>query len=434
MALQYSTVWEVRAGSGSDTNGGGFDPGVSSPGTDFSQQNSAQKAYTDLVAASGTTITSVARAFSSTDPGNFLQITGGSGWTAGIYLIQSVTSGTATVDRTIATGGSTGGTGNFGGALNSLTFAISTCVAGNTFYCKGTETITATINMAGGGQIVSSDYFPMKIVGYTTTRTDNGRYTITCATNSVNLLTSAGIGNINFYNIHFVHTASTRGHGTSFTAPTGQWRFKNCLWDGLNRGINSDYNVNWNLDLLLLDNCEIKNSISHAVYMAGNIMGVECYIHDSGGDGTNDTSGGPKGPQKWINTVFRSNVRGIYSSVNASENSSAINCAFDNNSSDGVKTEAGVDAFYSLNSFFTNNGGFGYNAVGKPYAYFGGNNFYYNNTSGALSSSVSALPGDVTGTATPYTNAAGNDFTINSTAGGGAAAKAAGRQINIPLP
>ena len=35
-------VWEVRPGVGSDSNGGGFDPSVASPGTDYSQQNSAQ--------------------------------------------------------------------------------------------------------------------------------------------------------------------------------------------------------------------------------------------------------------------------------------------------------------------------------------------------------------------------------------------------------
>ena len=47
MALSAGVVWEVRT-TGDDTNGGGFDSTVTSPGTDYSQQTAAQITYTDL--------------------------------------------------------------------------------------------------------------------------------------------------------------------------------------------------------------------------------------------------------------------------------------------------------------------------------------------------------------------------------------------------
>src|SRR6202041_1034152 len=94
MALTAYCVWEVRPGSGSDTNGGGFDNSVTSPGTDYSQQNSAQ------VTLNGTTVTAHAAGVTSTiiltgytvatgDVGNVVPISGGTGFTAGWYTIVS---------------------------------------------------------------------------------------------------------------------------------------------------------------------------------------------------------------------------------------------------------------------------------------------------------------------------------------------------------
>ena len=71
-AFGAKTVWDVRT-TGVDTNGGGFDPGVVSPGTDESQ--GAGCAFADLtLAGTGTTATSATCPFSSTThgPGNFL--------------------------------------------------------------------------------------------------------------------------------------------------------------------------------------------------------------------------------------------------------------------------------------------------------------------------------------------------------------------------
>ena len=77
MALPAATVWEVRPTAGSDTNGGGFVAGAS--GTDYSQQNAANSAgsdisTTDVVATGVATITSATASFTSAIVGNVIYL------------------------------------------------------------------------------------------------------------------------------------------------------------------------------------------------------------------------------------------------------------------------------------------------------------------------------------------------------------------------
>src|SRR5579862_6029433 len=108
MALPSTTVFEVRPGAGSATNGGGFVPGSS--GTDWSQQNGAQYSVADGVANGTTTVTSATANFGTDVVGNIACI--GGAW----YRIVSRTNATTiVVDRSITT--ATGLTLNIGGAL-----------------------------------------------------------------------------------------------------------------------------------------------------------------------------------------------------------------------------------------------------------------------------------------------------------------------------
>lgn len=114
--------WGVRT-TGSTTNGGSFDSTVWAPGTDYSQQNSPQVAFTDLVISTTTRqLTSAAHPFSSAYPGNVINITGGSGCTTGRYEILSVSGTTAMMDSSVGAAGSTC-TGNLGGSLGDLSNA-----------------------------------------------------------------------------------------------------------------------------------------------------------------------------------------------------------------------------------------------------------------------------------------------------------------------
>ena len=113
MAVNATAIWRVRP-SGSNTNGGGYDPGISGAATDYSQQNSAQASGTAGTAA-GTTAFSdvVAAAFTSAMVGNALYITG-TGLTTGFYFCTAFTDAShITLDRSPGTG--TTGTWHLGG-------------------------------------------------------------------------------------------------------------------------------------------------------------------------------------------------------------------------------------------------------------------------------------------------------------------------------
>jgi len=178
MSITATAIWECRT-TGDDTNGGGFDPKVSVPGTDFSQQNTPQITFSDLVIGnpSNTTVTSAGNPFGATSPGNFIHVTGGTGFTVGWYEILSVSGTTATLDRVVGTAGSTGGTGKLGGSMASPGKVAGLMTGGNVCYIKNTGTYTITSTSAGVPNSVIvppqgvSNTAPTMFVGYNTTRT-----------------------------------------------------------------------------------------------------------------------------------------------------------------------------------------------------------------------------------------------------------------------
>ena len=81
MAVDSTTIWEIRA-DGSPTNGGGFadlDPGTS---VDYSQQASAQLGVSDAATdGAGTGVSSVTGGFTAAMVGNVMYLSGTSeGW------------------------------------------------------------------------------------------------------------------------------------------------------------------------------------------------------------------------------------------------------------------------------------------------------------------------------------------------------------------
>src|SRR5438876_9228197 len=115
--LSSTGIYEVRSG-GNDANSGLFDPAIAGATTDYTQQTAPQFTYSDLVIGNPTTtsLTSVARPFSTCDIGNSIRISGGTGFTTGLYEIVSVAGNVATMDRAVGTAGSTSGAGRLGGA------------------------------------------------------------------------------------------------------------------------------------------------------------------------------------------------------------------------------------------------------------------------------------------------------------------------------
>lgn len=208
MAFTANVNWEVRT-TGSDTNGGGYNK-TATGGTDFSQQNAAQFAYTDLViGATNTQITSVARPFTSVDVGNIINVVSGTGFTVQRVQIISVASNVATCDKAVGTAASTAGVGNLGGALATLVVALPLASLGAVVWVQAgtyTATTVATIN--------GSCY----VIGYGTVRGDNGVPTLAAnfsSTNStINVNTSSSQVTVKNFNFTKVGTAAVNGIST----------------------------------------------------------------------------------------------------------------------------------------------------------------------------------------------------------------------------
>lgn len=170
MAFSTNMIWEIRS-QGTANAGGGFLSGAS--GTDRSQQNAVHSARTDIVidGSDATKITSAADPFASDDVGNVVNIVSGTGFTVQRLEILSVASNIATCDKSAGTLGSTGGTGDLGGSISTMTDAFfESWAAGNVAYIKqdGTHTTSSSISVAKDGTALS----PMLLQGYKTTRGD----------------------------------------------------------------------------------------------------------------------------------------------------------------------------------------------------------------------------------------------------------------------
>ena len=171
MAVAATTVFEVRT-TGSDLNGGGFDPSLG--GTDYSQQNSAQA--TGTVTSVGTTVTATTSIFTSVMVGNL--ITDGTTWKE----ITAFTSATiVTVDSAPSW---TAASIKVGGALANLQTAINASNGSNLIWVKQGSGYSTSANITGGVGVVpgnNSTTLPNRIYGYGTTRGDGGKATITAA-------------------------------------------------------------------------------------------------------------------------------------------------------------------------------------------------------------------------------------------------------------
>lgn len=421
--------WDVRT-TGSDANGGGFDPLVASPGTDYSQQNAAQFAYTDIVIGGTTTqATSVARAFSAVDPGNVINVTAGAGCTVQRVEILSVAAGVATFDKSLGTAASTC-TGNLGGSLLTIG-AGATALGGGTASAtvpgilhikSGTYTLTSgvTFSSLGGQNLV--------VWGYETTHRDGGtRPLITTATNSVNLFTSSSTNTKVYRNLSLSNTAGTRGVG--IVGGTGGVYPITIVEDSILDGFSYHYQADapGTAGHFTCLNSELKNATTGGVvfWFEGSVDG--CYFHDNVGDALKDIT-----TQNYYllvrNSIFDTNGRGVVFIADELIGEISGN-TFYNQTTDAVYFPAsGSNSVWLQNNVFYGNGGYAVNCNGTgtcpsfTVKRSNRNNAYGSNVSGTQP--VAGLH-DVTLSANPFTDAPNGDFTLNNTAGGGASLKGA---------
>lgn len=403
MALTAATVWEVRS-TGSDTNGGGFDPALG--GTDYSQQNSAQA--TGTVTSVGTTVTATTGIFTSVMVGNL--ITDGTTW-------KEITAFTSATIITVDSAPSwTAATIKVGGALATLTKAAALIVAGNWVWVQtGTYTLTSglTITVDRSGSV-----FP-KWEGYATVRGDE----LSPPTISAGALT-----------------------GTTLITLAGFYlTFRNFVIDGIsntvgtnNRGL-SDGGSNTNLDLLQFKNCynigyqetgatnqrvltrclasTCTNGFNLDILNGDYTVVIDCVAANCGGYGFS-------GKIRGVNCIAYGNAANGF---DVDYGVVLMNCTAYGNGSNGFNLGANAqfDGSGIYNCVSINNSGFGFNAASPTQHIPIVKAATFGNTSGGIHG-LTDIINPVTLSGNPFTNATGGDFSLNTTAGAGALCRAAG--------
>ncbi len=415
----FSTNWEVRT-TGSDSNGGGFD--IATAGTDYSQQDSSQVTYTDMVidGTTNTKFTSTGFPCSSTYVGNIINVTSGTGFTVQRVQVVSCSSTTYNVDKSLGTLSSTAGHAVLGGGLATIGQSLLIYALQNKIWVKsGTYTKTSSI---------SADTTPGNVflAGYQTTHGDNGtKPLITTATNSVTLINNTGGTNLmSFTNMSFSNTAGTRGVG--FGAGGSQLNLINSTLDGFSVGIDGDNGTFGIFGSVYLSGTEIKNCTSHGLLNWQNNWVQDSWIHANAGDGI-QTNSSSLGTTSVIRSIISSNARGV---VNNGTSGKVYVLSSDIvlNTGDGIASGNLSIAAIFENNIIYGNGGWGIDVTSALPA-LARNNAYGSNASGnyqAASGSVGSVlgPGDATLTVNPFVSS--TNFAPNSTAGGGSVVSQAG--------
>lgn len=422
MAFAATTEWDVRT-TGSDTNGGGFNTAAS--GTDRSQQDAAFITFTDLViGGTNTQLTSAANPFGATSPGNIINITGGTGFTVQRVQIVSVAGAVATCDKAVGTASSTGGQGKLGGALLTISTAINTAHGGNTIWVKnGTYTLTVAVNWVNAN--ASANNGITYVIGYNATHGDNGTGpTITTATNSVDLLTTApGVtATLFLQNLNFTNTATTKGNGLKAVSSTVYLYVVNCSFNGFRMSIDSTAGF----FALSLIGSSFRNSSNQNIQSSGGVPvhALGCYF---AGTVSGSNSLWVTGVASVIGCVFAGNGYGLV--VPGGANLCVVaNNVFTGHANNGLHFSSPPSQVNTsiINNIFYGNTGFGI-GVGAACNVPRWANAYGSNTAGNTQFTISPTElNAVTLTASPFTNTGTGDYSLNATAGGGAVCKAVG--------
>lgn len=423
MALAATMVVEVRA-TGNAANAGAFNP-VAGAGVDRSQQDAAYIAYTDLVIGAGNTVTSAAFPFTSAETRNHIRITGGVGFTTGVYEITNVVGVVATLDRSPGTLASTGGTGNLGGALATLTGANAITVAGATVWVRnGAYTTAATITL----NVDSDDGLPVSYLGYGTVRGDNEQAVLTC-TNAAATTVLDLFGRRNMIRNLTVDGASLGANCFRFSdngIVADNCHALNATQRGFSIPIGGTYAY---LRRCTATACGTTTVHGGFVAASETAMFDRCVSYDNGGNGFVVISA----EMRCNNCIARGNTLSGFLSSGPISYMKLLDCTSRANTLDGARWE-GVSAWEATavrNCIFASNAGYGMRAITTDYSGVTGwifnleNNAFYNNALGARFQ-VPTGADDIILTVDPFTDAANNDLALNMLEGGGLELRATG--------
>jgi hypothetical protein len=354
--IASTAVWQAMA-TGSDNNGGYFDPGVASPGTNYSTQASAQYNFTDLASSNGTTnpcvVTSASHNFVAADVGNSINVSAGTNWTtAARYTIVSVSSNAATLDKACGSSASlSSGTWYEGGALGLASANTATIVklmqSGNKLWIKsGTYSVNGTVNLSATSGTASQH---IVIEGYNSSVGDKP---LPGSANQPNI--SGGILFMGQYwelrNVYWHHTSgpviSNGGNNQTIIQSKIAFLGTAALSSAIGAG------VYWNII-----GCEIEAINGYGISHGGAVNAIGNYIHDSY-NGIYNTNGSQNYSSTYANNVFDSNSNaGVAFSGTATANDVILNNTFfggtTNQTGYGVSFASGVSQKVIIGNIFS---------------------------------------------------------------------------------
>ncbi len=441
--ISANSLARVFPTTGSSTNGGGFDPSVASPGTDYSVNvnknasgctscgsSTVDLSTTDAVAVGTTTITSVAGNFSTALPGNIIYFTGGTGSITAVRRTVTARASTTsiTIDASIAA--STGMTMNIGGAVDTIATAFTFNTGGMAVCVKstGTITITATQNLnnnQGGGAF-------NRLFGYTTTCGDHGPVSYTFSTNT-GITGFLGDGQaagwwIDGFNIDCASLGTSTGIAFGGQSILTHSKIANCTTRLYKAG--GTYTNTQNVEFT---GC--TSACTDAILPGNNATFKFIYAHD------NVTNVMSSSSQVVITDSIFSNTTGttkdvikfdLYYVIERNVFYSATgNCLIDDGSGGHIYLGTSIQ-----NNIFVNCGIYAINGSAssiQAVPTVDGNAFFGSGTANRrnIDNTTTAAPytniWDIQLTADPFVNAAAGNFALNATSGGGTALKGTGQ-------
>lgn len=397
---------------------------------DYSQGTSAGISYTDLlIAVTTTNYTSAANPVGPNIVGNVVNITSGVNFTVQRVQVVSVSSTTATCDKSLGTAAAASGVGALGGCLKTPGQAGALMVGGNAMLVKsGTHSITsASINVVNGCPSLPAGAAATmtRMIGYGLVRGDSGTKPLLQAGNAISAFSMVTLAaKCHVENVSLDGANLTTAKGFSGVASSRVYRCK---------AINCTNSAFANHYAFL---CEGTSNSTATVFL--NCHAAYCVAHD------NTFSGFSNGSGVDLFGCAATNNAGATSDgflINGSNGMTASCCLAYGNGRDGFRDTAGAsDENHLLDCLAVNNSGYGFNATAVDDGCWLVNCGGYNNTSGLVNTTnILAINtiGLITLTADPFVNAAGNNFSINYAQGGGALLRAAGIPTasgNLALP
>lgn len=426
-----ATAGQAVSPSGFPTTTNGFAISASPTGAtwtiDYSQQNSARFAYTDLASSgTGLTVSSAAHPFGKQQVGNCLVVNGaGTHFNLGRYVIVSVSGTTATVvgPTNITTGAGSSGTGGLGGALASpgIVGGAPRLASNTVFIQSGTYSITSASTNVSGGCIADAlsaggGYVGRAWEGYQTVRGDLGTAPVLQASgiSSATIFgkTAAG-GVIRNISINGASLTSVIGWATSQTVLYWQCRASNCT---------TGFSMT-----AALGNVFIRCTATGCAtpWSGGQVyLCFECEAYGNTGSGFPSTSGNGS---IFDRCLSYNNTGASSDGFQVNSAGLIINCVAYGNGRNGFTVE-NENGLVVINSIAEANSGYGFSANGTlrteaSLLNCGG----YNNTSGNVDPNLATQPGYFQAASSSFFVAPGsNNFALNSTASAGALARAAG--------